>query len=141
MVASTAFTRLMVEEESKRENRLARLQKKLNRKPRTKKRKLPKPGREPVELLRSMPYHEYLRSVHWRKTRKKAVKRAGGRCSICNSDEPLNVHHLTYERLGREWMGDLQVLCFGCHQNIHEGEKPLCFDPMTSEFIEFARSL
>jgi hypothetical protein len=29
----------------------------------------------------------------------------------------LNVHHLTYERLGRELAGDLKIVCTPCHES------------------------
>lgn len=125
MVASTAFTRLIADEERRKQRKAERLEKKLNRKPRKwpKKAKHGKPGREPVKHLRSLPYRQYLRSTHWRIIRTEAVKLAENRCSVCGSDSNLNVHHLTYERLGQELQSDLQVLCYGCHQRVHERDR------------------
>lgn len=65
-------------------------------------------------------YASYLSSDHWRDTREQAIERAGGECERCGtSDPPLHVHHLTYERLGREQDDDLEVLCRSCHAEEH----------------------
>ena len=40
-------------------------------------------------------------------------------CELCYTERPIlgfDVHHLTYERLGRELLSDLQVLCHDCHK-------------------------
>jgi hypothetical protein len=41
---------------------------------------------------------------------------AGYRCERCEGKRDLEVHHRTYERLGREWDQDLEVLCCRCHE-------------------------
>jgi 5-methylcytosine-specific restriction endonuclease McrA len=77
-----------------------------------------KQGRDP-ELGR-LPYHEYLRTPHWRDTRRRALQRAGYQCKRCEArGERFEVHHLTYDRLGRELEGDLVVLCESCHALEH----------------------
>jgi phage terminase large subunit GpA-like protein len=44
-------------------------------------------------------------------------KRAGWRCERCGErTRRLEVHHLTYERFGRELLMDLQALCEPCHK-------------------------
>lgn len=70
-------------------------------------------------LSQASEYHDYLATPGWRARRDKAVARAGGRCQLCNSAKRLNVHHRTYERLGREQASDLTVLCEKCHQHFH----------------------
>lgn len=63
-------------------------------------------------------YKKYLQSPAWRRKREKAIKRAGRRCEMCGVsilDKPLEVHHKTYERLGRELPNDLKVVCKICH--------------------------
>ncbi|MEM9388355.1 MAG: HNH endonuclease [Pseudomonadota bacterium] len=65
-------------------------------------------------------YDSYLRSPHWQTTRRIALVDAFHRCRVCNSDERLEVHHRTYERLGREHPSDLTVLCRECHELFHE---------------------
>lgn len=74
--------------------------------------------------LRSLNYREeYLRSPHWRLTRKAALGRARYQCSSCGATRRLQVHHLTYQRLGRERDEDLRVLCEDCHHQEHEEAK------------------
>ncbi len=66
-------------------------------------------------------YRSYLQSAAWKQRRREAIQRAGGRCQVCNSSGPLEVHHRTYKRVGRELPGDLTVLCRGCHARFHDG--------------------
>jgi 5-methylcytosine-specific restriction endonuclease McrA len=73
--------------------------------------------------LKTMPYHEYLRTPEWHEKRNAAIKRAKWRCQICNSTGQLNVHHRTYERRGAEYNQDLIVLCADCHQLFHDQGK------------------
>jgi hypothetical protein len=78
------------------------------------------PDRDP-ELSR-LRYADYLRTDHWRETRERALMRAGHQCKRCEAtDRRLDVHHLSYERLGRELESDLTVLCSICHA-IEHGE-------------------
>lgn len=69
-------------------------------------------------------YQRYLRSERWRVLRKQVLRRAGWRCECCGRRGPLDVHHLTYERFGRESMGDLQALCRDCHDGVHAARDP-----------------
>lgn len=51
-------------------------------------------------------------------------RRAGGRCERCSrKTRRLEVHHLTYERFGRELLTDLQALCKPCHDIADEERK------------------
>jgi hypothetical protein len=113
-------------------------------------------------------YREYLKSDHWRRTRRRILDRAEEHCECCGyfcgqvemlepsilSDriyemdgggyEPcrvcgffcqfrstddrsgrvwLEVHHLTYERVGRERDDDLIALCYYCHEDVTEREQ------------------
>ena len=74
-----------------------------------------------ILLERWATYREYLGSWDWLWTRKRALHRAGYRCERCRSAEHLEVHHLTYERLGHERDEDLEVLCRDCHA-VHHGQ-------------------
>ncbi len=75
---------------------------------------------ERIAYLRSLPYDEYLRTEWWQRLRIAALKRANYRCfNGARHRGPLNVHHLTYERLGTELDRDLQVLCRKCHEAVH----------------------
>lgn len=79
------------------------------------------PAHEMTEVarLKALPYEEYLRSDHWKARSNVARVRDGHRCRDCYSRENLDVHHLTYERLGEERNGDLITLCRGCHLARH----------------------
>ncbi len=67
----------------------------------------------------SAGYVRYMRSPTWRKRRQDAIKRQGHRCERCKMFRfrkgDLQVHHLTYDRLGKERNEDLQVVCRHCH--------------------------
>ena len=73
-----------------------------------------------VARLRSLPYEEYLKTEHWLKTAYLARQRDGNECRYCASRKPpLQVHHLTYERLGEERLSDVITLCRRCHEMQH----------------------
>lgn len=56
-------------------------------------------------------YDAMIRTERWA-TYAEAVRRHwGNRCAICNGDGPLEVHHRTYERLGKETMTDCIPVC------------------------------
>ncbi len=61
-------------------------------------------------------YQKYLASPVWRIRRNRSLKLAFYRCQQCGAGRGLQVHHRTYERLGYEWDGDLEVLCESCHR-------------------------
>ena len=63
--------------------------------------------------------------MHWRQTRRKAIRQAGYRCQACGKSRLqykaiLQVHHLNYDNLGNEQEEDLLVLCKECHQKHHD---------------------
>jgi hypothetical protein len=64
-------------------------------------------------------YRAVMASGGWRRRRRRAIGRAGRRCQRCGAPGPLDVHHLTYARLGRERPGDLLAVCESCHQALH----------------------
>ena len=66
-------------------------------------------------------YAIYMRSAKWRKKREAKLKSVSHRCQNIRCKSPLNLeaHHLTYERLGREKLSDLKILCFVCHMETH----------------------
>lgn len=80
---------------------------------------------EPVDeqaRLAAMPYGLYLKTPHWHSVRTDALRRAEGRCVLCNSGVGLEVHHRSYKRRGAERPADVSVLCSDCHGR-HHGEK------------------
>jgi hypothetical protein len=64
-------------------------------------------------------YESYLHSDDWKKVRKSALRRAKNRCQLCNKTDGLDVHHRTYENLGKEKPEDVTVLCRECHEKHH----------------------
>jgi len=70
-----------------------------------------------------MKYYLYLKTPEWQTLRRIKLETAGHRCQICYSDAgPLEVHHRTYERRGKERLDDLTVLCRRCHQAHHDAD-------------------
>lgn len=67
----------------------------------------------------SIRYQAYLRSKAWRIFRSAIVVERGAKCEKCSATKQLHVHHVTYERLGRERPEDVLVVCKPCHEAIH----------------------
>lgn len=66
-------------------------------------------------------YQEYLQSDHWLKTREERKKIDNYCCALCGSSENINVHHLSYDRVGEEIVElDLITLCNRCHFMLHD---------------------
>jgi hypothetical protein len=75
---------------------------------------------ESIQRLKNLPYKDYLKSLHWSIIRTAALEADSHRCSLCNSEKQLNVHHRTYERRGHELPSDVTVLCQPCHAKFHD---------------------
>ena len=73
----------------------------------------------------SMPYRDYLKSPQWRKVRLRRLKKDKYSCVLCESRLSLEVHHLTYRRLGWELLSDLRTLCHECHCKITDSENDI----------------
>src|SRR4051812_1164271 len=56
--------------------------------------------------------------LHWAAVRATRLVTAGNRCETCNSPDPLDCHHRTYERWGVEAVEDVLMLCRFCHDAI-----------------------
>jgi hypothetical protein len=69
--------------------------------------------------VRIFNYKTYIRSPEWRRKRLGIIRRAGGICERCHKWPVVNVHHLTYERLGDEFDSDLLGVCSKCHKELH----------------------
>ena len=90
-----------------------------------------------------MNYASYISSSKWRRSgaRLGELQLAGFRCRTCNAPagaDPLEVHHRTYERLGRELVGDLTALCRKCHFGVTEilrGRHYALLSPMTADIM------
>lgn len=64
----------------------------------------------------AIDYQEYLASREWRMKRKEVIELQQGICERCASRPIENVHHLTYERIGQEFVSDLMGVCRPCHE-------------------------
>lgn len=69
---------------------------------------------------KKIDYNLYLTTNHWKKVRRKAIKRADYKCQICSSRKgTLTVHHNNYECLFWEKPKDVICVCTRCHKTIH----------------------
>ena len=61
-------------------------------------------------------YPRYLASREWALLKNAVRERSGGVCERCGNAPATQCHHLTYERIGRELLTDLQDICRPCHE-------------------------
>lgn len=73
-----------------------------------------------IRKAKRVVYAVYIQSAAWKRFRERAIRSRGGHCEKCPATHPLEVHHLTYERLGRERLSDVQVLCEFHHSLVDE---------------------
>lgn len=76
-----------------------------------------------MKKLKRMPYQTYLKTHHWELARSAIFCRDHNRCADCGDsmeEKPLEVHHITYIRRGKENLADLMTLCRDCHQERHD---------------------
>lgn len=72
-------------------------------------------------------YEKYLKIDCWDTRRKEYIRVHGTQCELCGAQEamtegrfsPVQIHHLTYERLGCELDDDLVCACNRCHRTMH----------------------
>lgn len=65
-------------------------------------------------------YATYLASPEWAVRRHRVLARCKGVCEGCGEGPAREVHHLTYEHVGHEFLFELVGLCRQCHTRIHE---------------------
>lgn len=84
----------------------------------------------------AIDYIEYLKTGTWELKRLEKLRTglwSRGHC-LCQRccrlvhQCGIEVHHLTYERLGNEELSDLQIVCAGCHKDIHGHTVPWWWD-------------
>ena len=66
----------------------------------------------------SREYTDYIKSDKWRARCNELRAKRGSICERCGSDVWIEVHHLTYDRLGDELDDDLQIVCHACHPQV-----------------------
>ena len=78
---------------------------------------------------RLVSYESYIRSCAWQDKRKQRLAIDDFKCQMCGNKENLEVHHVTYDRLGNESMDDLITLCERCHTKVHSAQSlAWCFN-------------
>lgn len=65
-------------------------------------------------------YERYIGSDRWRLRRERFFATHPRVCSCCESEDDVQVHHLTYVRFGDELDDDLLALCQRCHSLVHQ---------------------
>lgn len=65
-------------------------------------------------------YQIYLPSREWKERRKLVMLRAQGICEGCRLCPATDVHHLTYQNVGEEFLFQLVALCRPCHDRLHQ---------------------
>jgi 5-methylcytosine-specific restriction endonuclease McrA len=65
-------------------------------------------------------YHRHMASEEWADLRRRVFARCKGLCEGCGERRAVQVHHLTYARLGDEMLFDLVAMCMTCHEKIHD---------------------
>ena len=68
-------------------------------------------------------YKELLKDPRWQKKRLEILNRDRWQCMACwDTETPLNVHHIEYNKGKKPWEyddGDLITLCDDCHTELH----------------------
>jgi 5-methylcytosine-specific restriction endonuclease McrA len=64
-------------------------------------------------------YNQYLDSPAWQARRRAVMEHAGGLCEGCGSRPATQVHHLTYDNVGNEFLWELKAVCDHCHRRCH----------------------
>ncbi len=74
--------------------------------------------------MQTQAYKDYMCSDEWKQKRQERMEIDGFRCVMCgrplNKIKSVQIHHITYSRLGNEnVMTDLCTLCGSCHKKLH----------------------
>lgn len=78
-----------------------------------------------TRVRRRTDYATHMRSDAWATIRRawfeEQRRRTGADavCHVCGSGRPLDLHHLSYERMGAELYEDLVPLCRRHHEHLH----------------------
>ena len=76
------------------------------------------------EIMQSEEYRRYIRSPEWEKKKAERMRIDNYSCVMCGRSREhcrtLQVHHITYARLGNENIyTDLCTVCGSCHKKLH----------------------
>lgn len=73
-------------------------------------------GHGPGKITPPQNMIEYYQTDHWKAFAKRVREFWKYRCAVCYSDDPLDVHHRTYARMGHEELTDAIAVCRNCHK-------------------------
>lgn len=76
-------------------------------------------GNEKGDEYYTQAREAYMNSPEWKTRRRLVMERANGLCEGCRQADAAEVHHLSYEHLGNEFLFELVALCRDCHSRIH----------------------
>lgn len=79
----------------------------------------PSQERRANQFMSAEAKQAYLHSFEWRTLRQQVLLRDNYACQSCGAKQNLEVHHITYEQLGKEKLTDLVALCSKCHNHVH----------------------
>ena len=68
-------------------------------------------------------YQRYLMTAEWQAKRKAVLAREQYVCQGCGTSRATEVHHLSYEHVGRELLYQLVALCGECHRTAHDASR------------------
>lgn len=74
-----------------------------------------------VKSIREI-YNTYIKSDAWKEKRNFVLLRDQNICQICGK-KAMDIHHLTYAHLEREYLFELIALCRECHLNEYHKDK------------------
>lgn len=70
-------------------------------------------------------YRRYVQSTEWQDKRRQYFRSDRPKnCQGCSWRGPVDLHHRTYERMGKEELTDLIALCKRCHALVHKYHNP-----------------
>jgi 5-methylcytosine-specific restriction endonuclease McrA len=69
---------------------------------------------------RRQEYEIYLQTDAWQEKRELVFTRANGMCEGCRQAPACQVHHVTYEHVGNEFLWELVAVCRVCHARYHD---------------------
>jgi DNA-directed RNA polymerase subunit M/transcription elongation factor TFIIS len=68
-------------------------------------------------------YEKYLLSPIWIEKREQVLERDNGICKACGKEKAKQVHHLTYEHVGSEYLFELIAVCMNCHLSMKTNQE------------------
>jgi len=73
----------------------------------------------PAPREHSPQYTAYMASPAWAAFRIAYYRTHARACAACCATRYVELHHVTYERLGAERADDVVPLCLSCHEHVH----------------------